>query len=345
MTRHPNPRRRMVTIQDIAADLGLSAMTVSRALNDHPDVKAETRRRVEERARELNYRPNRWARSLVTQRSHVIGVVIPDITHTFFADIMGGVQEMIEAEGYTLMLCHSGGSVARERREIDMLMGSRADGLIVASTFDADEPELFADLHRQGVPFVLVDRFFDALDCARVHADDRLVGELAARHVLELGHRRVAFLKGPPVSPSIQRLEGFREALAAAGVEPPPEYLRQAGFGFDEGYREMRELLRLSARPTAVCAVNDPAALGALRACQEAGLDVPSDISITGAGAIEPSYLPFPFLTTTIWPRDEVGRQAAGLLLDLIAGRTPERQDIVVKPHLVERLSTAPPSE
>ena len=344
MARSPNPRRRMVTIQDIAADLGLSAMTVSRALNDHPDVKAETRQRVEERARELNYRPNRWARSLVTQRSHVIGVVIPDISHTFFADIMGGVQEIIEADGYTLMLCHSAGSAARERREIDMLIGSRADGLIVASTFAASEPELFVDLQRQGVPFVLVDRYFEGLDCARVHTDDRLAGKLAARHMLELGHRKLAFLAGPPVSPSIERLQGFREALAEAGVSLPNDYIRSAGFSFEEGLRAMSELLQLSDLPTAVCAVNDPAALGAVRACQEAGLAIPRDISITGAGAIEPDYLPTPFLTTTIWRREEIGRQAALLLLQLIDGGMPENLEVILAPYLVQRLSTAPPA-
>ena len=129
----------MATIQDIAADLGYSAMTVSRALNDHPDVKDETRERILQRAQELNYRPNRWARSLVTRRSNVIGVVIPEITHTFFADIVQGVQQEITDQGYTLMLCHSGRSVRDEQHEIDMLIGSRADGLIVASTREQDD--------------------------------------------------------------------------------------------------------------------------------------------------------------------------------------------------------------
>jgi LacI family transcriptional regulator len=148
----------MMTIQDVASDLGLSAMTISRALNGHPDVKEATRQRIITRARELNYRSNRMARSLVTQRSQIVGAVIPTVTYAFFSEVIGQVGVALEEKGYTMILCHSSGDP--ERREIDMLVGSRVDGLMVASVFPHDDPSLFQGLQDEGVPFVLLDRPF-----------------------------------------------------------------------------------------------------------------------------------------------------------------------------------------
>jgi DNA-binding LacI/PurR family transcriptional regulator len=333
----------MATIQDIAADLGLSAMTVSRALNDHPDVKDETRQRVQERARELNYRPNRWARSLVTRESHIIGVVIPEISHTFFSEITAGLQEAIEARGYTLIVCNSASDPARERREIDMLLGSRADGLIVASAFHADEPELYEHLLDQHIPFVLIDRYFPGFECPRVLSNDRVSGALCAQHLIELGHRDIAFIKGSDVSVSRERFAGFEQALRDAGVGVKPEYVVSGDFDWRGGAEAASRLLSLSKIPTAICGVNDPCAMGAIRACRDAGLQVPRDISITGFGAIEFEYAPEPFLTTTETSRLELGRAAATMLLEIIEGRKPNPLEQLIEPRLVVRRSTAPP--
>ena len=333
----------MATIQDIAADLGLSAMTVSRALNGHPDVRDETRQRVQERARELNYRPNRWARSLVTRESHIIGVVIPEISHTFFSEITAGIQEAIEPRGYTLIVCNSASDHTRERREVDMLVGSRADGLIVASAFQADKHGFYEQLQQQHVPFVLIDRYFPGFDCPRVLGDDRKASGLCARHLIELGHRKIAFIKGTDVSVSRDRRAGFEQALAAANIQIPPEYFAQGDFDWQSGARAMRSLLQLPDRPTAVCCVNDPAAMGAIRACREAGLDVPRDISITGVGAVELEYAPEPFLTTTDTSRLDLGRAAASMLLEMIEGRRPDPMEQLIEPAFLIRRSTAPP--
>ena len=254
------------------------------------------------------------------------------------------MQETIEERGYTLIVCNSASDPRRERREVDMLLGSRADGLIVASAFQADDHELYRQLQEQRAPFVLIDRFFPGLETPRVRTDDRQASALCARHVIELGHRDIAYITGSDVSVSRERLAGFEGALAEAGLSFEPNRLAQGDFDWQSSLRAMRELLALPKPPTAVCCVNDPTAMGAIRACREAGLDVPGDISITGIGSIEPEYLPDPFLTTTETSRLEIGRTAANMLLELIEGRRPDPLERLIEPNLRVRRSTAPPT-
>jgi LacI family transcriptional regulator len=333
----------MTTIQDIARELGLSAMTVSRALNQHPDVKTETRQRILALAAERRYRPNRWARSLVTRKSQIIGVVIPDISHSFFSEITRGIQDVIEQRGYNLMLCHSNADAQREMQEIDSLVGSRVEGLIVASQQAADAPEPFIELEQQGVPFVLIDRFFSDYDCAHVVVDDRRVAELATEHLIELGHRDVAHIAGPPVSSSLLRTAAYRATLKKHGLAVSEAWIAASDYQKQGGFTAMQALLQASRRPTAVFATNDPSAIGAIAACREAGLDVPRDMSIVGAGCIEGSYHPNPFVTTVDWPRTELGRRAAEMLLSMVAGEKIEQRHVVLKPQLRVRQSTARP--
>lgn len=343
MPRSPRTTRKMVTIQDIAADLDLSTMTVSRALSGHPDVKDATRQRVEKRARELNYRPNRWARSLVTKKSNMIGVVIPEVSHVFFAEIMAGVQDEIEEADYTLILCNSRGDEEIEKRAIDMLVGSRADGLVVASSYLAENPELFEGLQREGVPFVLIDRYFPQFDCPRVRTDDAAATRLVVEHLIELGHRRIGFVRGRPVSPAILREQGYREAMSDAGLDVDDSLVVEGDFGVEDGLAGGRTFFERKERPTAVVGINDPCAMGVIQAAREAGLSVPKDVSVAGIGSIESDYMPEPFLTTASWSRAEMGRAAGKMLLALIDGGEPETRDAVVEPRLLVRQSTTPP--
>lgn len=319
-------------------------MTVSRALNGHPDVKKETRDRVLSQAAKLKYRPNRWARSLVTKRSQIIGVVIPDISHSFFSEITRGVQVSIEQRGYDLMLCHSHGDVKRERVEIEMLLGSRVDGLIVASEQPENSAGIFADLVREKVPFVLLDRFFSGLECPSVRADDFAAGRIATEHLIALGHRDIAHIGVTRVSTGRLRMEGYLSALRQHGIAARDEWIVTGDqltiLGGQEG---MRGLLARGDRPTALFAANDPIAIGAIQACGEAGLDVPRDFSIVGAGSIENSAYPTPFLTTVDWPRRELGEKAAEMLLQLIdGGPLPTRTEWIYDPALLIRRSAGP---
>ncbi len=319
-------------------------MTVSRALRGYPGVRESTRKRILELAAELKYRPNRWARSLVTSRSRIIGIVVPDISHIFFSEITRGVQDGLEKHGYSLMLCHSKGDARREAREIDMLIGAQVEGIIVASEQPEDSPELFADLQEQGIPFVLVDRFFPHLECPRVLVDDFQVGWRATRHLIDLGHTQIGHITGPDVSTAKLRTEGYRAALEEAGIRPLPSWIVRANFKVAGGAEAMKKLLSRKKRVTAVFAANDPSAFGAVQACREAGLRVPEDISVIGAGNIEGSNHPAPFLTTVGWPVCELGQRAAEILLQQLAGRAAETPaECIFEPEVLFRRSTAPP--
>ena len=331
------------TITDIAKKLRLSAMTVSRALNSNPEVSDKTRERVLRAAQTMGYQPNRWARSLVTRRSMMIGVVIPDIAHAFFAEITCGVEDVIEKSGYDIFLCHSRGDAARERSEIQMLVGSQVDGLIVASVQPLQMPEIFTDLRQRKVPFVLVDRFFPESELPSVRVDDLAVGRIATEFLIGLGHRRIAHLEGPSLSPGALRWRGYLEALRAAQIEADPQWVMQGDFQIEGGREAMGRLLQVNPRPTAVFVANDPMAIGAVYACRNAGLRVPEDVSVVGAGNIEGPHHPNPFLTTVDWPREELGREAARMLLVSIQDPAARVGSKVFTPNLLVRQSTAKP--
>jgi LacI family transcriptional regulator len=329
------------TLEDIGRELGVSAMTVSRALNGHPSVHEATRQKVLDYAQLCNYRPNRWARSLVTRTSKIIGVVVPDISHSFFSEVTRSFQEVIERYGYDLMLCHTHADSGRERAAIEMLLGSRADGLLVASTLPEDDPGIFLELHQSGMPFVLLDRYFPQLGCTTVRTDDREVGRIATQHLIDLGHRAIAHIQGPSVSVARLRFEGYRDAMTQNGLPIRDQWVEPSSFEFAGGLAAMSRLLACAPRPTAVFASNDPTALGAIHECRNRGLDVPGDISVIGAGSIEMQYHPNPFLTTIGWSTRELGEKAAELLLNSIANEpSSSASEWVSVPHLIARQST-----
>jgi LacI family transcriptional regulator len=334
---------KLVTIVHIARKLGVSPMTVSRALNGSSEVSSKTRQRVLRCAQELGYRPNRWARSLITKKSLIVGIVVPDISHSYFAEVTRGVQEVIEKAGFDLLLCHSNLNPQHESEEVAMLLGSRAEGLIVASEQPESAPEPFLRLREQRVPFVLVDRFFPRHRFPSVRVDDLIVGRLAADHLLDIGHRRIALIQGPPLSPAALRKEGFKACLQERGLPLDSELAAAGNFDFPSGREAMKQLLSLPRRPTAVFAANDPMAVGAVSACREAGLSVPRDVSIIGAGNIEGDHLPSPFLSTIDWSRIELGRIAATMLISAIANPEQEPREEILAPRVLARQSTAPP--
>jgi LacI family transcriptional regulator len=339
----PRTARNGATIVDIARKLGVSAMTVSRALTGSPEVSEKTRQRVLRCARELGYRPNRWARSLVSRKSSIVGVVVPDIGHSYFAEITHGVEEVVDKAGYDLLLCHSAMDPEREKSEIEMLVESQAEGLIVASEQPEKSPEVFERLREGGIPFVLIDRYFDGCAFASVRVDDVAVGRAAAECLIGLGHRDIGCIQGPPISPAQLRYRGFADALKHHGLPLRKQWTARGRFDIDSGREAMKALLAEPSCPTAVFASNDPMGIGAIYACRDAGLRVPDDMSIVGAGNIEGAHHPNPFLTTIDWPREELGRVAATFLIDAIRnGGNADQPVRVFEPRVLERQSTAP---
>jgi LacI family transcriptional regulator len=332
------------TVVDIARKLGVSPMTVSRALNGHPSVRDETRRKVVRAAQELNYQPNRWARSLVTQRSGVIGLLVPDISHAFYAEVTRGIQQVLDNRGYSLILSCSHRDVEAEVRSLDSLVASRVEGLIAASSQPEESGTYFRNLSTTGIPFVLIDRFFPKLSGTHLVTDDVEVGRIATAHLISLGHRRIAHISGSEISAGRLREEGYRQAMTEHGLKVEPAWVVPGLFRTAESRQSTHSLLRLPNRPTAIFAASDYSAFGALSACRDEGLSVPADISVIGAGDIEGASNPHAFLSSVTWAREALGREAARLLLENIADAEhfkPAR--IVYPPALVLRQSTATP--
>lgn len=319
-------------------------MTVSRALTGNGPVSDETRQRVEKAARDLGYRPNRWARSLVTRKSGLIGLIVPDISHSFFAEITRGIQEVLEKHGYNLVLCNTNRDPETEIREIEALRAVNVDGLLIASDQPEDGWGYFARMADQGCRFVLIDRYFDQFRCPRVGTDDFLAGKLAAEHLIRLGHRAIAHVKGPPIRPARLREEGYRAALKEHGMKFCESWVVPGGFQMVDSREAARFLMCLQDRPTGIVAGNDNSAFGVIRGCREAGYRVPEDVSVAGIGNVEGDQHPDPFLTTVHWDRLEMGREAARVLLAQIGGEPsrPSARETFAPRLLIRQSSVAP---
>jgi LacI family transcriptional regulator len=327
------------TMKRIAADLGVSITTVSKVLNNHADIGPVTRAKVLARVDELGYRPNAVARSLSLRRTHTLGVVIPDLMHSFFVEIVAGIEAVASARGYGLLLCSSTENSRKERSELEMLRARQVDGIVIASVHGSNNSELLQRIAANRGALVMIDRDdHPRVRCHRVLTDDELVGRMATAHLLSLGRRAVAHIAGPALTHARRREAGYLEALADAGITPQEGWIARGGFMEADGYRAMKELLTIDPPIDAVFAANDPAAIGAMHAIWEAGLTVPDDIAIVGAGDISHGGLLRVPLTTISWAKEELGRRAAELLLDQIGGRDDATfRRVVVPPRLVVR--------
>ena len=326
---------------DIARDLGVSLMTVSKALRSHSDISEQTRMRVMKRARELDYRPNWIARSLVTRRTYVIGLVIPDLMHSFFAEVAKGVTRKFEPLNYQIIIANSDENADIEERQVELLLARSVDGLIIASSQPNSRRPLFATLANRGVPYVLVDRSPAGLDANFVGVKDEEIGAMATEHLIEQGCRRIAHIRGPLIPTGTGRLRGYGRTLAKHGLKAPPEYVVSGQHSDGSGYDAMRQLLKLNPPPDGVFCYNDPVAAGAIKAVLEAGLKVPDDIAIIGAGNVHYSDLLRVPLSTIDQSSSAIGETAAELLVSCIESKTPvPAKRILIAPQLVVRESS-----
>jgi len=330
-------------MKDIANSLGVSVITVSKVLRNHSDISLATKKRVMRQIKELNYQPNWAARSLVTGRTYSIGLVVPDLVHPFFAEVAKGVARKVRPRGYCLIIASSEESSESEKLQITYLLARQVDALLIAST--RYSPEEFRDLEAQNIPFILVDRSIPDLKANYVGVDDEKLGMLATGHLIENGCTRIAHIRGPEISTGIGRLKGYRAAMARHGLTTPPEYVVARDSSDDSadesGYRAMRQLLRAKPRPDGVFCYNDPTAIGAMRAIFEAGLRVPEDIAIIGAGNDRyASELRVP-LTSIDQGHRHIGERAAQLALNLMSAEDRAKPKSILLPvQLVVRESS-----
>lgn len=331
------------TLADLAAALGVSKMTVSRAINNHPAIHRNTRERVLAMARQMNYRPNQYARALATKRSYLIGLIVPDLMHSYYAEIAKAIEGVVRPTGYEILICNTDEDAAHELAEVEALR-HRTDGLIIASAVTPSKITAYRKMLREGAKLCLIDRRFENLRCPMVTTDDLQVGVMATGHLIKLGHRRIGHLRGPDVLVAQDRLAGYQQALAAHGLRFEEALIRDCGFFESSGYEAMRAWIQQGKLPAALFAANDPAAIGALHALLEVGIRVPQDIALVGAGNIHYADLLSVPLTTVTWNKTQMGQQAAQLLLNLFAedkngDRKSKLRRIIIDPQLVVRKS------
>ncbi|MEU0601977.1 LacI family DNA-binding transcriptional regulator [Streptomyces sp. NPDC006393] len=333
----------MVTIHDVARAAGVSPATVSRVFNGGR-VTPERAQSVQQAAAELGFAPNRLARSLRKQRSSVIALIIPDIENPFFTSLARGVEDAAQRTSLSVVLCNSDEDTDKERRYLEVALGEQMAGVIVAAA-SQDDTDL-GPLIARGVPVVAVDRRPHDAEVDAVRADDQHGGEVATRHLLHAGYRRIACITGPEgASTSEERLAGYRAALHAArseGIAAGDTYVRHADFRVEGGRAAMRELLALPEPPDAVFVTNNLMTIGALDALDEAGR-TPPGVGVLSFGDVPWASLVRPSLTAVELPSYELGRAAADLLLQRMEGSAAPLQTVVLRTRLQIRESTAGP--
>lgn len=331
-----------VTMADVAREAGVSAMTVSRVINDKGDVSEATRRRVLRVIERLGYRPSGIARGLATQRTGTFGLVVPDVANPFFADVARGAEEAAYAHGYSVFLCNTDEDPERELAVLGLLEEKQVDGLVLCSS-RLGEDELHRVVSRHA-SFVLVNRRLVGARVPSVLLDDEEGGWLATQHLLGMGRRAVGLLAGPEASHSgRQRARGYRDALAAAALPYYPDWVRPCLPMVEAGRRVALELLDTHPELTGLVCYNDLVAIGALQAAKKVGRRVPADLAVVGHDDIPLAALVTPALTTCCVPRHDLGARAVGLLLQQLDSSAQPPREIIFRPELVIRASAPDP--
>jgi DNA-binding LacI/PurR family transcriptional regulator len=329
------------TMKDVAELAGVSKTTVSHVINNTRFVEEETRLRVLQAISELGYRPSAVARSLTTNRTQTVGVIVSDASNYFFAEVLRGIEEVLMPEGYALLVCNTAEILEREAHYLDILMRQRVDGIIAAAT--SQRWDGLTEIEMKHIPAVFVDRAFEGLDGPLVEVDNRRGAYTGAKHLIECGHRRVGILAGfQRLSTMRERLAGFREALDEHGISLPEEWVETSQLSIAGGREAMGRMLAGRQRPTAVFVSNNLLALGALLALKQAGVRCPEDLSIVGFDDHPWAAVSDPPLTVIRQPAEELGRVAADTLLRLVNGEEPEESRVVLECELVLRESHGP---
>lgn len=338
-----------ITIKDIARKSGVSHSTVSRALSGNSLISPETTERIRRVAEEMGYRPSAAARTLKTNRSRVLGVIVSSIDDPFFGEILFGIEASAQVGGYSLFIAAAGHDPVRERNIVQTMMEQRTDGVIIcSSSFGADQGR---QLLEYGFPVVMVNHQAAENFYYSIYHDDVDGSRQITRHLIELGHKRIAYL-GNSLSgrTTLDRLSGFQMEMDHWGLPVPEENIYHvAGNDPQQGLESLDYFLALKNRPTAIVCFNDMLAIGVLKGCNQAGIKTPEDLSVTGFDNITFSAFTNPPLTTFDQPKQSIGAEAAQLLLDLLNSDEREMRQTqkvkVLKGNLLVRNSTSAPSE
>jgi DNA-binding LacI/PurR family transcriptional regulator len=340
--RRRQPDGRVVSIRDVAAEAGVSVATVSRVLTPESSypVRPETREGVIKAAARMGYRPNDLARALLQGRTGTVGVLIPDISNPYYAEIVRGVEDVVSASGQRVVLCNTNRDVEKASRYMDTLLKARVDGVVIVGGGSTRLSSFLRPLGAYGTRVVVIGRHDLPFPSIRVNNVE--AARQATEYLLSLGHSMIGFITGPADSYTVQdRLAGYRETLRARGLSIRTRLIVKADFEEAGGYAGGRQLLALRDRPTAILAANDRSAVGVLAALADAGAKVPEDISVVGFDDIPLATFLRPALTTVAIPSSQLGREAALLLGQEQA--VPANTSRELTTQLIVRDSCCPP--
>lgn len=337
------------TIKDIAKRTGVSHSTVSRALRGNSLISPETAEKIRLAALEMGYQPSAAARSLKTRRSQVLGVIVSSIDDPFFSEILFGIEETAQENGYSLFIAASQHDPNRERKIVQTMLEQRTDGVIIcSSSFSAEQGR---QLLSHGFPVVMVNHQSAENYHYSIYHDDVDGSRQVTRHLIGLGHQRIAYLGNSQSGrTTLERLEGFQVEMDAAGLKIPKDYIHNVPGGDPQlGLASVEYFLNLPVRPTAIVCFNDTLAIGVLKGCSQAGIKVPEQLSVTGFDNITYSAFTDPSLTTFDQPKRSIGAEAARMLLDLVQqeqnGNTGTPSVKKLQGRLLVRSSTSRPVE
>lgn len=329
---------RSSTIKDVAQEANVSTNTVSRALNNKPDVSPETRKRVLSVAKKLNYSPNHLARSLISKRTGTLGVVVTDNANPFYARVIKGIEDAVREHGYNIILCNTDEDSEREADAIRLLQQKRVDGILITPV--QKDYQYLEDLKQYQNPFVLLNRHPKNEQMDYVINDNAYGANLAVEHLISIGRMRIGYICGPPTISSVQeRLQGCQTAMQVADLRPDSLLVERTNLKMEGGFSAMQKLLDNDA-PDGIFAYSDILAIGAMKALLDANLRIPEDVALIGYDDIEFAGMLEVPLTTVRQPRYRIGQEAANILIDKINGTSGENvKSVVLRPELILRKS------
>ena len=334
-----------LTMKDIAAKLGVSVATVSRALKNSPNISKKRREMIQQFAREHDYYPNVIAEQLRHSRQkplRVIGVILPEIVHYYFASILSGIEEKAKERGYRIMVAQSKESYEREVEICESFKKNKVCGIIVSQAKDTEKYDHFIKLFENGIPLVFYDRICPAINASRVVVDDYQAAYKAVSYLIESGCKRIAFyVSNLNMEISKNRLNGYKDALYHHGLQPHDEFIRQCDTP-EDAEKLTPELLKMKERPDGFFAINDETAIGIMYAAKHMGFKVPEDVSVCGFTDSDRAVSCDPMLTTVHQNGSEVGAQATEVLIDMVEGKLPmdRAEKRMVRTSLVVRGTT-----
>ncbi len=337
-----------ITIKDIAEKCGVSVTTVSRVLNDKPDVNDETRSKVLKVIEDSNYRPNGMARSLVINQTYSIGLIIPDINNPYFPEVARGVEDQAQNSSYSVIFSSTDNKLEREQEVIDLMLQKRVDGLIVSLSLA--NKDILKRLESKKIPVVQLDRRIPDSIYPAVMIDNQRSAYNAVKFLIDEGYKRIAHITGNlQTVPGQDREDGYRKAILDNDLRLAEDMIIEGDFSKQAGYDAMNQMIERGNLPEAIFAANDMMALGVLEACRQAEIRIPEDLVLMGHDNISISNLVYPALTTMAQPKYKLGREASKMLIDLINIKQKkgslEKEDLfadqILETKLVKRSSTA----